>query len=222
MRFLMLVASLLVAVVAPAFADAASEYQAGQTAYDQNNYAEAIRHYSNAIKLKPDSRAYVARGNAYDDNGQIDLGIADYTAAIAMSPKYPDAYSNRGVAYYRKKEYDRALGDLGKAIELKPDSAFSYVTRGNVYDDKGLPDQALADYSMAMQILRPRSIFFYLLLQSRQGQHLRMFFVAPINVKTFVVLSRLPLGSVFVLDQIRKEHPSQYCLCVRSGICRLL
>jgi tetratricopeptide (TPR) repeat protein len=98
MRRLLLAASLLAAAVGPAFADAVSEYEAGKAAYAQNNYAEAIQHYSNAIALKPDARVYVERGNAYDDSGRSDLAIADYTAAIAMAPKYADGYANRGVA----------------------------------------------------------------------------------------------------------------------------
>src|ERR1017187_4538694 len=142
MRLLIAVASLLLAVVGPAFADAASEYQAGANAYNRNNYAEAIRHFSNAIKLKPNySEAYVIRGNAYDDSGESALALADYTEAIKISPGNADGDSNRGVAYYRKKEYDLALADLSKAIQLKPDVAFSYVSRGNVYDDKGLTDK---------------------------------------------------------------------------------
>jgi tetratricopeptide (TPR) repeat protein len=153
MRLLIMVASLLLAVVRPAFADAASEYQAGSDAYNQNNYAEAIRHLTNAIRLKPDfAKAYVTRGNAYDDSGQTDIALADYSKAIVLSPGYADAYSNRGVAYYRKKEYDRALADLDKAIQLNPNFAFNYVSRGNVYDDKGLTDQALADYSSAIKV----------------------------------------------------------------------
>src|SRR5258708_5695715 len=140
MRLFIMVASLLLAAVGPAFADAATEFQAGSAAYDQNNYVEAIRHLSKAIELKPDfARAYVVRGNVLDDSGQTDAAIADYTKAIAIAPDYADGYANRGVALYRKKEYDKAIADLSKAIQLNPTFAFNYVSRANVYDDKGLP-----------------------------------------------------------------------------------
>jgi tetratricopeptide (TPR) repeat protein len=152
-RLILMVTGLLLAVLGPAFADAASEYQAGLNAYNQGNYVEAIRHYSNVIKLESNyrSQAYVARGNAYSDSGQLDLAIADYSEAIRLFPDYAGGYSNRAIVYYKKKEFDRAMADVGKAIQLKPDCAFCYVARGNFYDDKGLTDLALADYAAAIK-----------------------------------------------------------------------
>ena len=140
MRFLILVASLLMAVVAPAFADAASEYQAGQTAYEP----EQLRRGYQALfecdqAASRTSRAYVARGNAYDDNGQVDLGIADYTAAIAMSAKYPDAYSTIVASpIIGKKEYDRGARRSRQGDRIESGLRDQLCTRGNVNDDKGL------------------------------------------------------------------------------------
>ena len=42
--------------------------------------------------------AYNHRGDAYDDKGQLDLAIADFSRAIEIDPDYKRAYYNRGIA----------------------------------------------------------------------------------------------------------------------------
>ena len=52
--------------------------------------------------------AYNNRGLAYQEKGEVDRAIANFTTAIKFSPKYADAYNSRGVAYGKKGEVDRA------------------------------------------------------------------------------------------------------------------
>src|SRR5260221_8901277 len=52
------------------------------------------------------------RSNAYDDKGDHDHAIADYTQAIRLDPNYASAYMERGIVYKRLKEYDRAVQDF--------------------------------------------------------------------------------------------------------------
>src|SRR5882672_9868077 len=58
---------------------------------------------------------YFNRGVEYDAKGDLDRGIADYTEAIRLDPKYPKAYYNRGVAYEAKGDHDRAIADYSEA-----------------------------------------------------------------------------------------------------------
>ena len=45
--------------------------------------------------LEPDAVAYFNRGIAYQAKGERDRAIADYDKAIALNPKYANAYYNR-------------------------------------------------------------------------------------------------------------------------------
>jgi len=65
--------------------------------------------------------AYSERGTAYDDKGDRDRAIADYSNAIQIKPDYDIAYYNRGNAYRDQGDLDRAIADYSKAIRIKPD-----------------------------------------------------------------------------------------------------
>ena len=52
------------------------------------------------------SFAYTNRGNAYDDKGEVERAIADYTKAIALDPNYAINYINRGYTYEKKGDKD--------------------------------------------------------------------------------------------------------------------
>jgi tetratricopeptide (TPR) repeat protein len=96
--------------------------------------------------------AYFNRANAYDDSGDHDSAIADYSAAIKLQPEYIDCYFNRGIAYENKKDYDNAIADYTRVIALAPDYAKAYYGRARVYEDKGDFAQALAGYEEASRL----------------------------------------------------------------------
>ena len=96
-----------------------------------------IRGCTTAIGRKPVAPAYNNRGTAYDDKGDYDRAIADFSKAIALDPKYVNAYYNRGVSYQHKGNRDQAILDYTKAIAVDPKFVPAYVNRGNVYDGKG-------------------------------------------------------------------------------------
>src|SRR5262249_37000633 len=56
---------------------------------DARRLDEAIRHYSVAVALQPDSvAAHNNLGNALDGKGQRDEAIREYRAAIKLDPRY--------------------------------------------------------------------------------------------------------------------------------------
>ena len=45
-------------------------------------------------------KAFCSRGFAYEENGEYDKAIGDYTEAIRLNRQYADAYNNRGNSYF--------------------------------------------------------------------------------------------------------------------------
>ena len=117
------------------------------------HYENAVRHYTEALKLKPDfAEVYYNRGVAYGEKGEFDNAIRDYDRAIELKPKDLAAYSNRGIAYSEKSEFDRAIQDFNKAIDLNPEHINAYYNRGVAYHRKGEFDRAIEDYNKTVDL----------------------------------------------------------------------
>ena len=127
--------------------------EATTTEVKQQEYENAITHYSESIKSKPDNTAaYNNRGVAYHRIGDYNRAIEDYDKAIEIQPDYVNAYNGRGTVYGIKGELDNAITDFDKAIELKPDYVDAYHNRGTAYGKKHEFDNAINDYTKAIEI----------------------------------------------------------------------
>ena len=95
---------------------------------------------------------YNDRGIAYDDEGDYDRAIADFSKAIALRPDYAEAYNNRGTAYHRKANEAQAISDFSRAIQLKPTYARAYYNRAVTRHITGDKDGAKSDYYEAVKL----------------------------------------------------------------------
>jgi tetratricopeptide (TPR) repeat protein len=94
-------------------------YKQGVAANKKGDFDEAIRFYSKAISLKPDSAAlFYVRGRVYVEKERYDNAISDFTRAITLKPTYAEAYNHRGVTYIGKGQNSQAVTDFKKACEL--------------------------------------------------------------------------------------------------------
>jgi tetratricopeptide (TPR) repeat protein len=83
--------------------------------------AEAVRYYTAAIALRPDSAAiYVNRGRALAEAGEVDEAIADFSQTVALAPLYSNAHNSLGNALLDKGKVDEAIACYRKAIALDP------------------------------------------------------------------------------------------------------
>ncbi len=106
-------------------------YDRGGAYLEKRLYDEAIRDYSEAIRLNPDAAgAFNDRGNAYARKGLYDEAIRDYDEAIRLNPIHHFFFNNRGNAYRHKGLYDEANRDYSEAIRLDLDSAGYFNNRG--------------------------------------------------------------------------------------------
>lgn len=134
-------------------ADTAEDY------YRRGEWQSAIDACNAAIARNPnDAAAYLLRGRAYGQLGDMAAAAVDFNAAAQLNPDIrrnlaqANSFYNRGVAAYERGEFDRAIANYTRAIEFNPHFAEAYSNRGSAYGYKGDQDLAIADYTAAIDI----------------------------------------------------------------------
>src|SRR4030095_14545891 len=80
---------------------------------------EAIRDYTDAIKLAPDfAYHYDNRGKVHFEKHSYEQAVADYTEAIRKDPKNQYFYKDRAEAYRRLGRTGPALADEQSAVAI--------------------------------------------------------------------------------------------------------
>lgn len=150
--------AILIFLSGPAFAQHHEAYimhEKGLELMEKGMYKESIPYFDGAIHLDPNmDTAYMNRGSAYDEIGNVEQALADYDKALSLNPNLGPVYFNRGLTRMRMANYDDALADLNTSIKLRPTHARSYIIRGYCYLSMDNGSQALADFEKAL-VLEP-------------------------------------------------------------------
>ena len=79
----------------------------------------AVRAFAQSIQLDPTyERAYLNRGLAYEELGNLQQAIEDYTQAIDLASDDAKLFYVRGLAFRRLGMDAEAIGDLTRAADL--------------------------------------------------------------------------------------------------------
>ncbi|KAI3772670.1 hypothetical protein L6452_03861 [Arctium lappa] len=96
---------------------------AGNEAFQNSKYAEAVEHYTAAISKSIESRSFAAvcfcnRAAAHQSLGGIVDAIGDCSIAIALDGSYPKALSRRATLQEMIRDYKHAADDLQRLISI--------------------------------------------------------------------------------------------------------
>lgn len=128
----------------------AEEYfSEGMEYYKKQEHQKAIHAFSRALELKPDyAQAYLWRGIVYDDLGDTESSLKNYTKSIEIEPSAV-AYNNRGIAKAIGANYEEAIKDYDEAIKLKPEYGVALMNRGFAWNELGENEKACKDWTEA-------------------------------------------------------------------------
>ncbi|KAL6986073.1 Hsp70-Hsp90 organizing protein 3 [Sarracenia purpurea var. burkii] len=103
----------------PKIAD--EERERGNEFFKGQNYPEAVKHYSEAIKRNPnDPKAYSNRAACYTKLGAMPEGLKDAEKCIELDPTFAKGYSRKGAIQFFMKEYDKALETYQQGLKHEP------------------------------------------------------------------------------------------------------
>lgn len=95
---------------------------------------EAVEHFTAEIGANPDDAlAYLNRGNAHFNAGDLDAAIDDYRTAIKLDGDLADAYMQRGYALYGKDNLNAAANDFREVTRLAPDDPIGHNNLAFLY-----------------------------------------------------------------------------------------
>ena len=133
--------------------EAYASYLEGFVAQYREEFPEAISHYNKAIELYPQfTHAYVQRGDAYIEVGQLSEGIRDYDRALELDPKLTDVYLNRGIARCKNGDFDLGISDFDSALDIAPSNIEAYLNKGVAFGDKGEYVPAIQNLQVALTL----------------------------------------------------------------------
>jgi tetratricopeptide (TPR) repeat protein len=139
----------------------------GVAAYDQQNLAEAINEFTNALRHSDEFQNYFERGRAYFCAGQFPEAIADLKTAVALnesgelppdSPDFSPAEQLAACHYFLGNSYgvtgdnESAVSALTNSLQLLPDNPDVYLDRAQAYRALGDTKRAADDERKAKEL----------------------------------------------------------------------
>lgn len=106
----------------------AEEKEAGNTAFKEARYPDAVQHYTEALKRGPPSvnseayKLFSNRAACYTKLGALPEGLKDADECIKLAPDFAKGYSRKGHIQYFMKEYNKAMETYRAGLEHDPNN----------------------------------------------------------------------------------------------------
>lgn len=114
---------------------------------------EAVPHYVEAIRLKPDyADAYTNLGLALMIQDRKSDALRFLEEAVRLNPNHAEAQNNLAVLLKTLGRFDEAKAHLHEALRIVPDYANAHYNLGNVLASQGKTAEAIAQYTQAVEI----------------------------------------------------------------------
>ena len=120
---------------------------------DQGKLDEAVVHYQEALKIRPnDPDVFTNLGVALAGQQRFEEAVAFYHKALQYRPTDGKALGNLGVTLAKQGRLDEAIALYGKALETMPDDADIHYNLASALALKGKVNDAVSHFSQGLRI----------------------------------------------------------------------
>ncbi len=127
-------------------------YEKGVELVNEKKYQESIDLFKQSLSKNPNSHsAYYYLGLAYQNIGDPNLALQNYSLCLNINPNYKDALFNRGALYTNYSKFNEALKDMNAYVKLNSQNANAYFYLGNIYYGLKNFDQAIQYYNAVLK-----------------------------------------------------------------------
>ncbi|XP_018567462.1 stress-induced-phosphoprotein 1 [Anoplophora glabripennis] len=103
---------------------AEKEKEIGNEYFKKGDYANAVKHYTEAIKRNPDdAKLYSNRAACYTKLAAFDLGLKDCDKCVELDPKFIKGWIRKGHILQGMQQSSKAITAFQKAMEIDPNNA---------------------------------------------------------------------------------------------------
>jgi tetratricopeptide (TPR) repeat protein len=160
LRFLSLIIGFVGICAAPAAAQQDPDWQAcniadPKTASDIDTKIAGCAHVLDRAGSQTARNRAIAlanRGLAYQNRGDVDRAIADFSEVTRIDPDFPNWRYARATQYANGGDFTLAIADFSEAIRLRPNTAAYLNGRGRAYEKIGDLANALIDFRTALSL----------------------------------------------------------------------
>ena len=130
-----------------------AHYSLGVALGQAGRIEEAIAHYEQALRLKPDyADAHYNLGNALRKGGKGQDAVEHLEQAIRINPDYAEAHDNLGNVLLQEGKVSDAIAHYEQALRIKPDLAEAHNNLGVALEQAGRVQEAIRHYEQALRI----------------------------------------------------------------------
>jgi Flp pilus assembly protein TadD len=134
----------------------------GNALDDQRLYAEAIAHYREAIRLKPDfAEAHSNLANALTHERRFDEAGLEYSTALRLNPNDAFAHNGLGSTLDEQGKVAEATAQYMEALRISPDLAEAHNNLGISLANQGRVDDAVREFLEAIRVKPAQADFHY-------------------------------------------------------------
>jgi tetratricopeptide (TPR) repeat protein len=120
---------------------------------ERGRFEDAIRHYSEALRIKPDyAEVHNNMCTVLYNQGRIQEAFTHCTAALRIKPGYADAHSNLGMLLAKLGRLVEAINHYSEALRIKPDHANAHNNMADALLRLGKHKEAIHHFSEALRI----------------------------------------------------------------------
>ncbi len=128
-------------------------YNLGLRLKIEGNPKEALRWYTEALKVTPDNaEAFNNSGVALMALGNTQEAVTRYREALRLAPKYALAHHNLAGALAELGDRETAVREYEEALRLNPDYADAHKNLAKVMAASGRVDDAIGEFRAALRI----------------------------------------------------------------------
>jgi len=115
-------------------------------------WKDSITLFDDALSKAPVPLLYSNRGAVYDNRGEHERAVADFTEVVRLEPRYPNGYRNLGVALRKLGKEADAAAAFTNGLATYPGDEAMRLGRAAANAKLGRTEEALADLDAVLAV----------------------------------------------------------------------